>query len=416
MISAAEFAAYNREVARIGDRAAADVESSVLAWCRSHEDATVAQKREAAKLIMEGFVQGYDDVAAEFAAQWYDRRAEQGGARLDQAVTMTTYRPDSVDAVARYQARKLAKGGDAEFAKACGEFARDDAFRSLNETISANVGRDKDKGVRFARVPTGFETCTFCLMLASRGAVYHTRKTAGEFKHFHRRCDCKIVPGFGDDPDAELVEGVRPKELHKLYKQFREIDETEGLSAAEKDVLKRKALNLAAVRSDPSTDYRADNLDLSALTPGEVKKMQKKNPLEWESYAQLSRVGYKQRLLHEQGNAAANIDISLLMDGEWHYWDMKTIEGGLSALRKRMSECYSKWERLSEPGATLPAGIDFDDLDNPRVVVDNRYSKIADADAEKQIVESMRYLSAKGRFGFSEAILILKDGRTKLIK
>ena len=48
MISAAEFAAYNREVARIGDRAAADVESSVLAWCRSHEDATVAQKREAA--------------------------------------------------------------------------------------------------------------------------------------------------------------------------------------------------------------------------------------------------------------------------------------------------------------------------------------------------------------------------------
>ena len=416
MISAAEFAAYNRQVARIGDRAAADVESSVLAWCRSHEDATVAEKREAAKLIMDGFVQGYDDVAAEFAAQWYDRRAEQGGARLEQAVTMTTYRPDSVDAVARYQARKLAKGGDAAFAKACGEFARNDAFRSLNETISANVGRDKDKGVRFARVPTGFETCTFCLMLASRGAVYHTRKTAGEFKHFHRRCDCKIVPGFGDDPDAELVEGVRPKELHKLYKQFKEIDETEGLSAAEKDVLKRKALNLAAVRSDPSTDYRADNLDLSALTPGEVKKMQKKNPLEWESYAQLSRVGYKQRLLHEQGNAAANIDISLLMDGEWHYWDMKTIEGGLSALRKRMSECYSKWERLSEPGATLPAGIDFDDLDNPRVVVDNRYSKIADADAEKQIVESMRYLSAKGRFGFSEAMLILKDGRTKLIK
>lgn len=416
MISAAEFAAYNREVARIGDRAASDVESSVLAWCRSHEDATVAEKREAAKLIMEGFVQGYDDVAAEFAAQWYDHRAEQSGARLEQAVTMTTYRPDSVDAVARYQARKLAKGGDAAFAKACGEFARDDAFRSLNETIIANVGRDKEKGVRFARVPTGFETCTFCLMLASRGAVYHTRKTAGEFKHFHRRCDCKIVPGFGDDPDAELVEGVRPKELHKLYKQFREIDETEGLSAAEKDVLKRKALNLAAVRSDPSTDYRADNLDLSALTPGEVKKMQKKNPLEWESYAQLSRVGYKQRLLHEQGNAAANIDISLLMDGEWHYWDMKTIEGGLSALRKRMSECYSKWERLSEPGATLPAGIDFDDLDNPRVVVDNRYSKIADADAEKQIVESMRYLSAKGRFGFSEAMLILKDGRTKLIK
>ena len=237
MISAAEFAAYNREVARIGDRAAADVESSVLAWCRSHEDATVAEKREAAKLIMEGFVQGYDDVAAEFAAQWYDRRAEQVGAMLEQAVTMTTYGPDSVDAVARYQAKKLAKGGDAAFAKACGEFARDDAFRSLNETIIANVGRDKDKGVRFARVPTGFETCTFCLMIASRGAVYHTRKTAGEFKHFHRRCDCKIVPGFGDDPDAELVEGVRPEELYELYKQFKEI-ESYKLPRAQEDAVK----------------------------------------------------------------------------------------------------------------------------------------------------------------------------------
>lgn len=231
MISAAEFAAYNREVAKIGDRAAADVESSVLSWCRSHEGATVAEKREAAKLIMEGFVQGYDDVAAEFAAQWYDHRAEQGGARLDQAVTMTTYRPDSVDAVARYQAKKLAKGGDAEFAKACGEFARNDAFRSLNETISANVGRDKEKGARFARVPTGLETCTFCLMLASRGAVYHTRKTAGEFKHFHRRCDCKIVPGFDDDPDAELVEGVRPDELRGRMSLM---EKQTGLSFADK--------------------------------------------------------------------------------------------------------------------------------------------------------------------------------------
>ena len=116
------------------------------------------------------------------------------------------------------------KGGDAAFARACGEYARNDAFRSLNETIISNVGRDKDRGVRFARVPTGFETCTFCIMLASRGAVYHTRKSAGEFKHFHRHCDCKVVPGFEDDPDAELVEGVNPEELRDLWAQFKDID------------------------------------------------------------------------------------------------------------------------------------------------------------------------------------------------
>lgn len=248
MISAAEFAAYNRAVAKIGDRAASDVETAVLAWCRAHEGATVAEKREAAKLIMEGFVQGYDDVAAEFAAQWYDDLAERNGARLQQAVTMTTYKPKSVDEVARYQAKKLVKGGDAAFARACGEYARNDAFRSLNETIISNVGRDKDRGVRFARVPTGFETCTFCIMLASRGAVYHTRKSAGEFKHFHRHCDCKVVPGFEDDPDAELVEGVNPEELRDLYVRFKEIDDC-GLPRIQEDALKHACLDRFAAQS-----------------------------------------------------------------------------------------------------------------------------------------------------------------------
>ena len=126
---------------------------------------------------------------------------------------MAVYSPEKSDAVARYQAKKLVKGGDAAFAKACGEYARNDAFRSLNETIIANVGRDKAKGVRFARVTTGRETCTFCLMLASRGAVYHTRKTAGDFKSFHRGCDCKVVPGFENDPLAVLVEGHDPKAI-----------------------------------------------------------------------------------------------------------------------------------------------------------------------------------------------------------
>lgn len=222
--------------AEIGDGAASAVEQRVLGWCRSHKDATVAEKREAAKLIMEGFVQAYDDKAAVFASQWYDYRAEQGGARLKQAVTMTVYEPGSVDDVARYQAKKLAKEGDAAFARACGEFARNDAFRSLNETIIANVGRDRDKGAMFARVPTGFETCPFCLMLASRGAVYHSRKTAGEWGRFHRGCDCKVVPSFEGDPDAELVQGVKPREL---YERIVLMERQTGLSFADSKVSRK---------------------------------------------------------------------------------------------------------------------------------------------------------------------------------
>lgn len=293
MISAAEFAAYNRAVAKIGDGAASDVEVAVLAWCRAHEGATVAEKREAAKLIMEGFVQGYDDVAAEFAAQWYDDLAERNGARLQQAVTMTAYKPKFVDEVARYQAKKLVKGGDAAFAKACGEYARNDAFRSLNETIISNVGRDGGKGVRFARVPTGFETCTFCIMLASRGAVYHTRKSAGEFKHFHRHCDCKVVPGFEDDPDAELVEGVRPEELRDLYVRFKEIDDC-GLPKVQADAVKAAACRALSLCDDDNLAY-ADALDAAVSSADKAFRAHGRTPSSYDA-----TIGVLLRLLGEQ--------------------------------------------------------------------------------------------------------------------
>ena len=344
MISAAEFAAYNREVAGIGDRAASDVESSALAWCRSHEDATVAEKREAAKLIMEGFVQGYDDVAAEFAAQWYDHRAEQGGARLEQAITTTTYKPESVDAVARYQAKKLAKGGDAAFAKACGEFARDDAFRSLNETIAANVGRDKDKGVRFARVPTGFETCTFCLMLASRGAVYHTRKTAGEFKRFHRRCDCKIVPGFGDDPDAELVEGVRPKELYERYKQFKEIDEDESLTSADKDAAKRAVLGSPG----PPVVYEK---------PKEAFAHERGGSYDLAAHEALRAAGHEV-VVRKEGAPEGFSNIDLLLDGKLCELKSPTSDAsgvnGLRFIERNIRKAVKQFEKV-EGGPVRPS-------------------------------------------------------------
>lgn len=68
--------------AKIGDDEASAAEQRVLGWCRSYKGASVAEKREAAKLIMEGFMQAYDDKAAVSASQWYDHRAQQGGARL----------------------------------------------------------------------------------------------------------------------------------------------------------------------------------------------------------------------------------------------------------------------------------------------------------------------------------------------
>lgn len=215
MIPRKQFDAYNESVAGLSGGAAAQVEAEVLAWCSANPDATVAECREFAKASMAGAVQVYGEAAAALAAEWYDAQADGSGRRLPSAVTSAVYVPEKVDEVARYQARKLASGDVRGFARACGEYASNDVLRSLNETIIENVGRDKGEGVRFARVPTGAETCSFCYMLSSRGAVYHSRKTAGEFKHFHRRCDCKVVPGFEADQDAEIVEDYKPKEMRE---------------------------------------------------------------------------------------------------------------------------------------------------------------------------------------------------------
>ena len=241
MIPREQFDAYNRAVAILSDGASKQIESQIWAWLQTEEGkaASVAECREYAKAVMSGVMQRYDEAAASLAAQWYGRQAEDNHLKLASAITSTVYDPKRVDETARYQANKLLKGDLRGFAKYCGELGRNDVLRSLNETIMDNVGRDKDKGARFARIPTGFETCTFCLMLASRGAVYRTRKSAGEFKHSHRGCDCKVVPSFDPDPDAEVVEGVKPQELYGRYKQFKEIESESNLTVAQKESLKR---------------------------------------------------------------------------------------------------------------------------------------------------------------------------------
>lgn len=205
MITRKQFDAYNRSVANLSDGAQREIESGIWAWLQTDEGraASVAECREYAKGVMSGVIQRYDEAASSLAAQWYDKQAADAHFKLPAAVTAATYDPKTVDETARYQAKKLVNGDPRGFARYCGELGRNDVLRSLNETVIKNAGRDRKVGVRFARVTTGSENCPFCIMLAGRGAVYHTRKTAGEFRHFHRNC---VVAGTGlIGPDIELA-------------------------------------------------------------------------------------------------------------------------------------------------------------------------------------------------------------------
>ena len=79
-------------------------------------------------------------------------------------------------------------------------------------------------GIAGSPVSAGFETYTFCLMIASRAAVYHTRKSAGEWKHFHRECDCKMAPSCAGSIDktkaVEFALGFAPCDALEVIRQL----------------------------------------------------------------------------------------------------------------------------------------------------------------------------------------------------
>ena len=144
---------------------------------------------------------------------------------------------DRTDEVARFVSESFpGESPEASLARAVARLARDQVARRANATTSHNVGRDSKRGVRFARVPMGSHACQFCVMLASRGFVYHSAKTAGEFDHFHRDCRCKVVAGFpemtyywrngvrvsrGIDPS---VEGYDPDAYFRIYELQRDVE------------------------------------------------------------------------------------------------------------------------------------------------------------------------------------------------
>lgn len=65
--------------------------------------------------------------------------------------------------------------------------------RASKVSVHAN-GRADGREVRYARVPTGAETCAWCLMTAGLGYWFMSEESAS---HTHRGCDCVIVPSIG---------------------------------------------------------------------------------------------------------------------------------------------------------------------------------------------------------------------------
>lgn len=165
--------------------------------------------------VLEPFFANATDLAAIYANYAYDEIREYAlGERLD-ASPMSGRNPAATEGAIRAFVGELDKGGMERISRLLQERMDYEIKRAAGEATANTAMRDP-KEVRFARIPTGAETCSFCLMLASRGFVYRTGKSAGALEHWHSHCDCRIVPGFQGYTE---VDGYDPDELYVKWKE-----------------------------------------------------------------------------------------------------------------------------------------------------------------------------------------------------
>lgn len=167
---------------------------------------SVASFRADVVKAMDVLCSGATDIAASHAAGLYDEvRAIGAGDSSFRASADSRRIPAATDGAIRAFADSVVRTGAIDaFTEACAGRLDYEIRRAANECVAHNAQIDPLKPA-YARVPTGAETCRFCMMLASHGFVYHDRDAVA---HVHSNCDCRIVQGYegmeieGYDPDA----------------------------------------------------------------------------------------------------------------------------------------------------------------------------------------------------------------------
>lgn len=139
----------------------------------------------------------YMSAAGEVAAQWYmELRAQAGVTAPYVAVAAVGASSEQLQAGLRYSLSPLfqpQKFLGSDVLSLLAGFSQKMIVNVGRDTVSGNAGLDRVR-VRYARVPR-LGCCSFCALLASRGAVYRSPESAG------------VVLGRG--VDAELTRGKR---------------------------------------------------------------------------------------------------------------------------------------------------------------------------------------------------------------
>lgn len=184
--------------------------------------------------FMPALIREYGEMGATVAADFYEElRAESPKIRK-------AYAPVLGDAIPFEQARISTKWAVGPLFRA--EADPTAAFNNLidvtdrlvkqqgRNTVALNSVRDPAQA-RYARVPSGTETCSYCLMLASRGAIYLTKESAESLNKYHGKCDCVPTPVW-DDSDYDRLKAENDYDPDAYYDRWQEALEAEKAAKA----------------------------------------------------------------------------------------------------------------------------------------------------------------------------------------
>lgn len=220
---------------------AADYMRNVLTlYIHNHPRASVEAIRNFAIEALKVATETYGELTGSVSGLMYDLTTDYLGLTVDSADLFETMPIEQAEKIAHYQATKLVKGNIDEFIRQMARAAEDSVRWQANSTVIMNVNREKDKkaGIRFARVVSGSETCSFCMMLASQGFVYQSRKEALYKKdgvsRYHHGCRCGVIAGL---PDTKL-EGYDTQRIYDRWQALKAIEEQTDKTWAEREVEK----------------------------------------------------------------------------------------------------------------------------------------------------------------------------------
>lgn len=202
-ISLNDWNRYKSALASLSQAAADEFRDHFL---KNNPNGLAAVSREDVIQYAYALITKYGEGSAALACQMYDAIAELEGALVPLA-----------EPAATATLNETAKAINGSFIQSeSGQLVESTIQRLVKQagadTTLKNAIRDK---AQFAWIPSG-DTCSFCIVLASRGWQYASSKSLrnGHAEHIHAHCDCQYAIRFSDKLD---VSGYDPQKYYDEY-------------------------------------------------------------------------------------------------------------------------------------------------------------------------------------------------------